>query len=241
MLAASWGAAWSGDTLDVLLAANPVGPTGKGKVAPDLAAWLRDGFFEQHVRLFHNRPFVWQITDGRPDGFAALVNYHCLDGARLSKLTYTYLGEWIDRQRADAEREVASARLRLEAALDLRRRLQLIADGEPPHDVYVRWKPLDRQPLGWEPDLNDGVRLNIRPFVTAGVFPKRVKINVKWDKPDRGANPAGSNVHRWSEAAQRAAGVSAAEADGSLRRNDLHLTRAAREAARKAAESNGGS
>ena len=62
-------------------------------------------------------------------------------------------------------------------------------EGEPPHDIYVRWKSLAEQPLGWEPDLNDGVRLNVRPFVEAGVL--RSKFNVKWDK-DRGKNPDGS-------------------------------------------------
>ena len=51
----------------------------------------------------------------------------------------------------------------------------------------MRWKPLDQQPIGWNPDLNDGVRLNIRPFMTAEVLRhnKPPKLNVKWDK-DRG-------------------------------------------------------
>ena len=66
------------------------------------------------------------------------------------------------------------------------------------------------QPIGWEPDLDDGVRLNIRPFVTAGVL--RSKVNVHWKK-DRGTN-----------------------ADGSERHNDLHPTLDERRAARKAAE-----
>jgi len=37
--------------------------------------------------------------------------------------------------------------------------------------------------VGWEPDLNDGVRLNIRPFIKAGIL--RSSPNIKWDK-DRG-------------------------------------------------------
>lgn len=41
--------------------------------------------------------------------------------------------------------------------------------------------------------FNDGVRLNVRPFVEAGVL--RSKFNVKWGI-DRGKNPAGSN---WGE------------------------------------------
>jgi hypothetical protein len=40
---------------------------------------------------------------------------------------------------------------------------------------------------GWNPDLNDGVRMNIRPFMTAGVLRhnKKPKLNIGWDK-DRG-------------------------------------------------------
>jgi hypothetical protein len=44
-------------------------------------------------------------------------------------------------------------------------------------------EPLEKQPIGWEPDLNDGVRLNIRPFVEAGILRRTPKIN--WNK-DRG-------------------------------------------------------
>jgi len=53
----------------------------------------------------------------------------------------------------------------------------------------VRWKPLEQQPIGWDPDLNDGVRLNIRPFVEAGIL--RRNPTIKWGK-DRGTNPPGS-------------------------------------------------
>jgi hypothetical protein len=172
----------------------------------DLADWLRDGFFEQHCRLFLNRPFIWHIWDGRKDGFSALVNYHKLDAANFDKLIYTYLGNWIETQRADAGRGAAGADGRLVAALELKRKLELIRDGEPPYDIYVRWKPLAEQPLGWNPDLNDGVRLNIRPFVTAGVL--RSKFTIKWGV-DRGKNP-----------------------DGSVRDNDLHFTRAQKLVAR---------
>ena len=51
------------------------------------------------------------------------------------------------------------------------------------------WKPLHEQPIGWDPDLDDGIRLNIRPFVTAGIL--RDRVNVSWNK-DRGRNPDGS-------------------------------------------------
>ena len=67
------------------------------------------------------------------------------------------------------------------------RKLARIIEGESPFDIFVRWKPLHAQPMGWEPDLDDGVRLNIRPFMTAEVLRhnKKPKLNVAWDK-DRG-------------------------------------------------------
>lgn len=182
LLAAAYGPDWSMAIEDSLLAS--VGYGGKG-----LETWLRDGFFEQHARFFHNRPFIWHIWDGRKGGFSALVNYHGLDRAKLEKLVYSYLGAWIARQRKEAAAGKPGADARLGAAEDLKRRLELILVGEGPYDIYVRWKPLERQPIGWEPDLDDGVRLNIRPFVTAGVF--RSRVTVSWSK-DRGRNPDGS-------------------------------------------------
>ena len=201
VLSVTHGADWSADRQMQLL--RKVGFETRG-----LHAWLRDGFFEQHCKLFHQRPFIWHICDGRRDGFAVLVNYHKLDAANLDKLIYTYLGEWIRTQRANEESGTPGASARLVAALELQRKLQAIRDGEDSYDIYVRWKPLYKQPVGWNPDLNDGVRLNIRPFVTAGVL--RSRVNVNWKK-DRGRDP-----------------------DGSERLNDIHLTLAEKSAAREA-------
>jgi hypothetical protein len=177
LLARAYGDTWSPALLDRLLA--EAGSPGK-----TLETWLRDDFFAQHTKLFQQRPFIWHVWDGRKDGFSVLCHYHRLDRAKLERLTYTLLGDWIERQRAAGDEPGAEARL--SAALKLQEQLALIIDGEAPHDIYVRWKALAEQPLGWEPDLDDGVRLNIRPFVTAGVL--RAKVNVKWDK-DRGKNP----------------------------------------------------
>jgi hypothetical protein len=184
LLAAAYGDAWRASKLDELLAAA-------GWAGKSLDAWLRDRFFADHCKLFHHRPFVWHVWDGLPDGFAALVNYHKLDGKTLETLIYTYVGDWIRRQRRDAAAGVDGAQGRLAAAETLQQRLALILHGEAPYDIFVRWKPLDQQPIGWDPDLNDGVRLNIRPWLSvpavgkkgAGVL--RDKPNIKWEK-DRG-------------------------------------------------------
>jgi hypothetical protein len=154
------------------------------KAGTTLEDWLRNFFFEQHCKRFHHRPFIWHIWDGRKDGFSALVNYHKLNHQALTNLTHAYLGIWISAQRNS---DAVGADLRLAAAEALQRKLELILTGEPPYDIFVRWKPLHEQAIGWHPDLNDGVRMNIRPFMEAGIL--RKNPNIKWTK-DRGKEPA---------------------------------------------------
>jgi len=184
LLIAAWETvqpgSWKPAVLDKLLADAEC--AGKG-----LDVWLREKFFEQHAKRFHHRPFIWHVWDGLKDGFAALVNYHQLDHKKLERLIHTYLGDWIRQQEAGVRAGVDGAPTRLAAAQDLKRRLELILEGEPPYDIFVRWKKLSEQPIGWNPDLNDGVRLNIRPFMTAEVLRhnKKPKLNITWDK-DRG-------------------------------------------------------
>ena len=210
LLAAAWDKDWHPQTLTDLLAA--VGHAGT------LEEWLRDAFFKQHCELFHHRPFIWHVWDGHREGFSALVNYHKLDHEGLKSLTYSYLGDWIRTQEIEAKAGKSGAGDKLARAKALQQRLAAILEGEAPLDVFVRWKPIEQQPIGWHPDLDDGVRLNIRPFLTvadvgakgAGVL--RWKPNIKWGK-DRGKNPPGSP---WGED----------------RDNDKHLTLAEKRAAR---------
>ncbi len=222
VLQRAYGAAWSNEVLTGLL---------QQVNATSLEAWLADknGFFLQHTKLFHNRPFLWQITDGRKDGFSAIVNYHRLDSATLNKLIHTYLGDWIQRQQRATAQGEAGAQGRLEAATALKAKLDAIYAGEPPYDIYVRWKPLAEQSIGWNPDLNDGVRLNIRPFIEAGVLANKVTVN--WNK-DRGKDPFVREEPLLSDTR-----------DADLRKrlelhcsvdrwNDLHFSRAEKERAR---------
>jgi hypothetical protein len=184
LLIAAWETvqpgSWKPAVLDKLLADADC--AGKG-----LDVWLREKFFEQHAKRFHHRPFIWHVWDGLKDGFAALVNYHQLD-AQEPGAPHPHLPGRLDRQQEAGVRDgIDGAQTRLAAAQDLKRRLELILEGEPPYDIFVRWKPLAEQPIGWNPDLNDGVRLNIRPFMTAEVLRhnKKPKLNITWDK-DRG-------------------------------------------------------
>ena len=253
LLIGAYGNEWSAATERKLLAAtNP-----SGRAPKSLEVWLRDKFFAEHCKLFHNRPFIWHIWDGRKDGFHALVNYHRLAGPggegrrTLESLAYAYLNDWIQRQRVGQSEDVSGSDARLAHALDLQQQLERILEGEPPCDLFVRWKPLHDQAIGWEPDLDDGVRLNIRPFMRAelrkggraGAGILRWKPNVKWGK-DRGKEPQEPRPRDEFPWFWGCPGTGSAEArtdfeaagDTSFngnRWNDLHYTRAAREAARE--------
>jgi hypothetical protein len=226
LLALAYGNEWNATKQEELLAqVDYAGST--------LEDWLRNGFFEQHCTLFYNRPFIWHIWDGHKNGFGALVKYHQLTHANLEKLTYAYLGDWIRRQQAAVDAGEAGSDARLQAAKQLQAQLKLILEGEPPYDVFVRWKPLSKQAIGWHPDINDGVRLNIRPFMaedipggkkSAGVL--RTRPNIKWDK-DRGKEPTRDKKEfpwfwSWNEKTQNFAGVGE-EPDGN-RWNACHYT-----------------
>lgn len=182
LLQKAWGENWNISVIVDLLK-----QAGSNKT--NLEDWLRDDFFANHCKVFNNRPFIWHIWDGRKDGFSVLVNYHKLGKETLKKLIYTYLGDWIRQCESKKKAGESGADGLLNAALKLKEKLELILAGESPYDIFVRWKKLEEQPIGWEPDLNDGVRLNIRPFVEAGVL--RSRFNIKWGI-DRGKNPAGS-------------------------------------------------
>ncbi|WP_259720033.1 hypothetical protein [Synechococcus sp. CS-1328] len=214
----------------------------------------------EHCKLFHSRPFIWQIWDGHPKGFSALVNYHKMaaphgEGRRtLEAVTYTYLGNWMDLQKEGQSNGVAGADDRLAAAQDLQTQLDKILEGEPPYDIFVRWKPFKHQSIGWDPDINDGVRLNIRPFMNAslrrggrtGAGILRWKPStIKWAK-DRGKEPSRPIdqfpwVSGWEEnnpakAVDFGSGLpgsapASADFDGN-RWNDLHYSRRAKEEAR---------
>jgi hypothetical protein len=214
VLRTAYGGQWSDARLHDLLTEAECKP---GATLDD---WLRSAFFEQHCKLFHNRPFVWHVWDGHKDGFSCLVNYHKLGYKALENLAYSYLGDWIKAQNAEAKAGKVGADLRLAAAQALQEKLKLILAGEPPYDIFVRWKPIEAQPLGWDPDLNDGVRMNIRPFVEAGIL--RKNPNIKWTK-DRGKEPQrDQEQYPWFWKGKQFAGE---------RVNDVHLTNAEKQLA----------
>jgi hypothetical protein len=245
LLAAAFGPDWSAGKLDALM-------RGAGHAGESLDSWLRDDFFEDHCSQFLQHPFIWHIWDGRRDGFHALINYHKLiakdgEGRRtLEKLIYSYLGDWIERQRAEQSNGIDGADARVAAAIHLKSELEKILHGEPPYDIFVRWKPLHDQPIGWEPDINDGMRLNIRPFMMAHPLGAKAKgacilrvtpRGIKWDK-DRGKEPERNKEEYpwfwgWDESTPDFAGGKSFDGN---RWNGLHYSTASKQKARDKAK-----
>ena len=203
--AAAWGDGWTQGSEVALIRAACERCKDRPPRQFTLESWLRIHAARQHAKLFHDRPFLWWIGDGRPDGFTAVAHYHRLDRSNVERLAYTMLGDWITRMADDP---------RAERGQVLQQKLARILEGEAPYDIFVRWKPLERQPFGWDPDLDDGVRLNIRPFVEAGVLAH--VPNVRYGI-DRGKDVASAPWYHHFKGE---------------RRNDHHMTLAEKRAAR---------
>ena len=140
---------------------------------------------------------------------------------------------------SDAKADKPGAAARLGAAQALQNQLKAILEGEAPYDLFVRWKSLDQQAISWHPDINDGVRMNIRPFLLADDVGKkgagilRSKPNIKWDK-DRGKEPERPKADYpwfWCEE-EPTTTLSIEKAPTGHRWNAVHLPLATKRAAR---------
>jgi hypothetical protein len=191
ILAAAYGSEWSNAREQVLVRSSDFLLDTKEAKNTNIEDWLLNRAFRQHCILFskkgEQRPFLWHVWDAHQDGFSAFLNYHCLDRAALEKLTHTLLGDWIVHAKAESD-EAREGKAR-----QLQQKLMAIIAGEKPYDIFVRWKSLTEQPVGWEPDLDDGARLNIRPFMTAGILREQPK-GINWNK-DRGTDVESAPWH----------------------------------------------
>jgi hypothetical protein len=154
-----------------------------------LAEWLDNVYFDYHTSLYKSRPIFWHIASNQgtsPFAFGALVHYHKYDRDRMAKLRAQYLRETIDTYRREAALAEKDGRVddrfewqsRLEETQELDHRLQWVQEGHHggpeggDHDyrILTPWKAPDQRPKGWDPDLDDGVKVNIEPLQKAGVL-----------------------------------------------------------------------
>ncbi len=151
--------------------------------------WLANVFFEYHASLYKSRPIFWHIASSQglaPFAFGALVHYHRFDKNRMAKLRASYVRDTIEELRREAgladKAGRAEDRVELQAKVEevqtLDKKLQQVQEGHHegpeggPQDLRIRtpWKKPEARPKGWNPDLDDGVKVNIAPLDRAGVL-----------------------------------------------------------------------
>ncbi|MBL8529770.1 MAG: hypothetical protein JNL68_18980 [Burkholderiales bacterium] len=169
---------------------NELKRTVKGyRKCASLDEWLDNAFFEYHAGLYKNRPIFWHIASAQGTSrfaFGALVHYHRFDKNRMAKLRASYLRDAIEEFRREAGLADKAGRTddriewqsKVEEAQALDKKLQLIQEGhhdgaeggERDYRILTPWKEPHQRPKGWDPDLDDGVKVNIEPFEKAGVL-----------------------------------------------------------------------
>jgi len=147
--------------------------------------WLEDAYFEYHASMYRNRPIFWHISSKQgkgPAAFAALAHYQRFDKDRIAKLRGVYLREAIATFRRESAIASQAGRAddrlewqsKVEEAEALDRRLQQVQEGfhQGAEDfrILTPWKIEGQRPKGWDPDINDGVKVNIEPLQRAGVL-----------------------------------------------------------------------
>lgn len=151
--------------------------------------WLANAYFEYHAGLYKSRPVYWHVASAQgtsPFAFGALVHYHPFDKNRMQKLRASYVRDTIEELRRDAgladKAGRADDRVELQAKLEevqaLDKKLQLVQEGH--HEgaeggdrdfrILTPWKEPAKRPKGWNPDLDDGVKVNIAPLDRAGIL-----------------------------------------------------------------------
>ena len=159
------------------------------KPAASIGEWLENVYFDYHAALYKKRPVIWHIASSQGSAsfaFGVLCHYHRFDANRMAKLRSSYLRDAIEtfrREAALADREGrAEDRIELQARLEeaqaLDRKLQAVQEGH--HDgpeggdrdyrILTPWKSAEERPTGWDPDIDDGVKVNIAPLQKAGVL-----------------------------------------------------------------------
>ena len=157
--------------------------------AASIGEWLEDVYFDHHAALYKKRPIVWHVASSQGTGrfaFGALCHYQQFDANRMAKLRAGYLRDAIETFRREAalagregradERVELQARLEEAQALD--GKFQAVQEGhcEGPeggdrdYRILTPWKSADERPKGWDPDVDDGVKVNIAPLQKAGVL-----------------------------------------------------------------------
>lgn len=139
-------------------------------------------FFKRHVSQFKKRPIAWHLTSAK-GAYQVIVYYHKFDKNRLTLLRARHVRQVMEMlrkqlgeaQAAGMDRQALSKIADLEAKIteiqEFDDKLRQLLEGrEQEARIWCPWKKPEEQPVGWDPDINDGVRVNIAPVQRLGLL-----------------------------------------------------------------------
>jgi len=163
--------------------------------AESLAEWLNDAFFEIHNTLYLQRPLLWHLASNQvrtEPGFACLVHAHHFTAEGLAKLRSVYVRDRITtlrREAAQAGQDNKEAeRLELlalaEEVEEYDAKLKLLQEGahtgteggDRDYRILTPWKSSAERPKGWNPDLDDGIKVNLAPLARTNLLRRKLKL-----------------------------------------------------------------
>jgi hypothetical protein len=154
-----------------------------------LNEWLNDAFFEIHANLYQQRPLLWHLASSQTrsvPAFSVVVHAHKFDGDALAKLRSVHIRDRLAilRREAGQARQDNREEDRLEflAAIEeveaFDAKLKLLQEGahtgpeggDRDYRILTPWKSESERPQGWNPDLDDGIKVNIAPLARTGLL-----------------------------------------------------------------------
>lgn len=163
--------------------------------AESLAEWLQDVFFDTHTSLYQQRPLIWHLASNqvrRVPAIGVLVHAHKFNADALAKLRGTHLRDRLATLRREAGQASQDSREddRLEALAAIEEleaydaSLKHLQDGhhtgpegsDRDYRILTPWKSQSERPQGWNPDLDDGIKVNIAPLARTNLLRRKLRF-----------------------------------------------------------------
>ena len=163
--------------------------------AETLTEWLQDAFFDTHSSLYQQRPLIWHLASNqvrRVPAIGVLVHAHKFNADALAKLRGTNLRDRLATLRREAGQASQDGREddRLEALVAIEEleaydaKLKHLQDGhhtdpdngDRDYRILTPWKSAAEQPKGWNPDLDDGIKVNIAPLARTNLLRRKMRF-----------------------------------------------------------------
>jgi hypothetical protein len=163
--------------------------------AETLTEWLQDAFFDTHSSLYQQRPLIWHLASNqvrRVPAIGVLVHAHKFNADALAKLRGTHLRDRLATLRREAGQASQDSREddRLEALAAIEEleaydaKLKNLQDshhtgpdnGDRDYRILTPWKSEAGHPKGWNPDLDDGIKVNIAPLARTNILRRKMRF-----------------------------------------------------------------